>query len=183
MNRHVQRVQYRRKREGKTNYRKRLRLLISKEPRLVIRKSSKNILIQLVNHEPAADRVVFTAHSNELKKLGWSFGTGNIPAAYLTGYLAGKKSIVKGYTACIVDIGLQSKGARLFAAVKGAIDAGMRINLDEEIVPASDRIKGAHIAQYAEMLKESEKLNKQFASPDSIQSITRIFEEVKERIK
>ena len=42
-------VPFRRKREGKTNYKKRLGLLKSKSLRLVVRKSNKHILVQLVD--------------------------------------------------------------------------------------------------------------------------------------
>ena len=45
----------------------------------------------------------------------------------------------------IVDFGLQSKADRLFALVKGAIDAGLEINCPEEAFPSEDRLSGKHI--------------------------------------
>jgi large subunit ribosomal protein L18 len=180
---HQQKVAYRRKREGRTNYRKRLKLLMTDKPRLVIRKSNRHLMVQVVSHAEQSDRVIVTARTHELSKLGWTFATGSIPAAYLTGYLAGKKSIAKGQSECIVDIGLQSKAARLFAAVKGAIDAGMNIAIDESILPSKERIEGSHIASYAAHLsKDTERYKKQFGSTE-MKDITRIFAHVKEQIK
>jgi large subunit ribosomal protein L18 len=180
---HAQHVSFRRKRAGRTNYRKRLKLLMSDKPRLVVRKSNKHLMVQLVSHEEQCDRIILTARTPELTKIGWIYSTGSIPAAYLTGYLAGKKSIAKGHRECIVDIGLQSKAARLFAAVKGAIDAGMEIAIDESILPKEERINGSHIAQYGlKLTPDTERYKKQFGTVD-IKDITRVFAEVKERIK
>jgi len=36
------------------------------------------------------DKILATAQSIDLKEHGWSAGTGNLPAAYLTGFLAGR---------------------------------------------------------------------------------------------
>jgi large subunit ribosomal protein L18 len=143
-------VTYRRKREGRTNYRKRLKLLMSGSSRLVVRRTNKNIIVQVVNYSDKGDAVVVTANSSELKKHGWDHATGNLPAAYLTGMLAAKKATVKKTTSAIVDLGLQtpSSGSRLYAAVKGAIDGGMSIPCSEDIFPTEDRLKGAHIDAY-----------------------------------
>ena len=50
----------------------------------------------------------------------------------------------------ILDIGLNraTPGARVFAALKGAVDAGLDIPYGEEILPSEERVKGAHIAAY-----------------------------------
>ena len=50
----------------------------------------------------------------------------------------------------VLDIGLNraTQGARVFAALKGAVDAGLDIPYGEEILPSDERIKGAHIAAY-----------------------------------
>jgi len=141
----VKKTEYRRKREGRTNYSKRLRLLLGDKPRFVVRKSLQNMLVQVVNYETNSDKVVITAHSNELKKLGWKSNTSNIPAAYLVGYLAGKKMLAKGIKEAVVDVGLQAKGQRIFAAVKGALDAGITIPHNKKIMPKEDRL-GKHIS-------------------------------------
>jgi large subunit ribosomal protein L18 len=100
-------MQLKRRRKKKTNYKKRLALLKSEKTRLVIRKSISNISIQFVNFDPKGDKTIVTVISTELKKLGWTKG-GNIPAAYLTGLLAGKRAKEKKIQEAILDLGLQT---------------------------------------------------------------------------
>lgn len=140
-------MQYRRKREGRTDYRKRLVLLKSGLPRLVIRASNKSIQAQLVQYEANGDVVLATARATELKKHGWKSATGNIPAAYLTGVLLASKLKGKVEGDIIVDIGLQKhhKGGRLYAVAKGAIDAGLSVRVGEDVLPGDERISGSHI--------------------------------------
>jgi large subunit ribosomal protein L18 len=142
-------IPYRRKREGRTNYKKRLTLLISGTHRVVVRKSNKNMTVQIVDYDEKGDKVVVTANSNELKKQGWTHATGNLPAAYLTGMLAARKSLKKNVKIAIVDLGLQnpSKGSRLFATVKGAIDGGLEVKCSEEAFPKEERLNGSHISE------------------------------------
>lgn len=149
------RVMFRRRREGRTDYRLRKRLVSSKKPRLVIRKSLKHLTIQLVEAKVDGDRVLASAMTINLKKYGWKGGTGNLPAAYLTGFLLGKKALSKGIKQAVADLNGYSitKGNRLFAAIKGVLDAGMEIPHSEEVLPSEDRIKGEHIAKYAELLQ------------------------------
>ena len=144
-------VPYSRKKNGRTNYKKRLALLKSKLPRLVVRRSNKHMLVQLVEYIDSGDKVLFTVKSTDLKKHGWEMNTGNIPSAYLTGLLIGIKA--KGQKA-ILDLGLQSpiKGSRLYAALKGAIDGGLDVASSEENLPSEDRIKGKHISSYAKQI-------------------------------
>jgi large subunit ribosomal protein L18 len=147
-------IKFKRRIEGKTNYRKRLALLKSGKVRLVIRKSLSNISVQLVNFNPSGDQTVASAVSSELKKFGWT-KTGNIPAAYLTGLLAGKKAKEKNVTEAVLDLGVQTstKGSRIYAALKGVLDAGIDIPHSKDILPSEDRINGKHI---------SEEISKQF---------------------
>ena len=182
-------VQFRRKREGKTNYKKRLKLLLAGKPRLVVRPSLKNITIQIVEYHPKGDMVVVSAHSSELDKLGWKFNKGNIPAAYLTGVLLGQKVKDKGIKEVILDIGLASpvKGSRAFACLKGAVDAGIGVPFSEDILPNEERIKGSHIAKYAGLLKENkEKYSKRFSEHIKLNidpsQIPVIFKEIKNKI-
>ncbi len=141
------RVGFRRRREGKTDYRRRQRLLRSESPRAVVRKTLNQTLVQIVEAESGGDRVLASARSLDLKEHGWSVGTGNVPAAYLTGYLAGKRAIAKGITAAVLDIGLQepTRGGRVFAALQGLLDAGLRVPHSKEILPVKARIRGEHI--------------------------------------
>ena len=141
------RVPFRRRREGRTDYRVRSKLLRSAKPRAVVRKTLNQTIVQLVVADPAGDRVLATAQSLELKDHGWAAGTGNLPAAYLTGFLAGKKAAAKGITEAILDIGVQrpSKGGRLFAALQGLVDSGVAVPHSKDVLPAKDRLRGAHI--------------------------------------
>jgi large subunit ribosomal protein L18 len=140
-------IHHRRRRERKTDYKKRLALIKSGEIRVVIRRRLKNISVQFINFDQNGDKTIAFASSQELKKFGWKFNTGNIPAAYLTGLLAGKKAKVKR---AILDIGLQtsSKGSRIYAALKGVIDSGIIVNHSNEILPTDNRIKGLHISEH-----------------------------------
>lgn len=141
-------IPYRRRREDKTNYHKRIALLKSNTLRLVVRKSLKNIVLQLVEYHSFGDKVLVSAHTRELKKFDWNYSCGNLPSAYLIGLVLGKKAIAKKYKSAISDFGLQGpiKGTRLFAALKGVIDAGFHIPHDAVMFPNEDRIKGEHIA-------------------------------------
>lgn len=154
-------VKYRRKREGKTDYRKRLRLLVSGSNRMVIRKTNKHIILQIIEYFEDGDKVLVTVNSSELKKYGWNKATGNIPASYLTGLILAKKALRKSIDSAIVDIGLQTptKGSRLFAAVKGAIDGGMKISCSDDAFPSIERINGTHISKEMSLLFEKTKNN------------------------
>ncbi len=143
------RVAFRRRREGKTDYRRRQRLLRNEAPRAVVRKTLNQTLVQIVEAEAAGDRVLASARSLDLKEHGWSVGTGNVPAAYLTGYLAGRRAVAKGVKAAVLDIGLQepTKGGRVFAALQGLLDAGVQVPHSKEILPAKSRVRGEHIGE------------------------------------
>ncbi len=145
-------VQHRRRREKKTNYRKRLALLKSGKIRVVIRRSVKNIRIQFVEWNGKGDETLSQTFSKELKKYGWDHYCGNVPASYLTGFLAGIKAKKKGIKEGVLDIGIQTstKGSRIYAALKGLLDAGIEIPHSPEILPAEDRIYGKHISDEME---------------------------------
>jgi len=140
-------VKFRRRRENKTDYRKRLALLKSGEPRAIVRKTLRNTIVQISLYDEKGDRIVTSANSIELKKLGWNFSTKTLPAAYLTGYLAGKRAIKNKLESAVLDLGMQrpTKGGRVFAALKGMLDAGLEIPYSEEILPDEDRLNGKHI--------------------------------------
>ena len=175
---------HRRRREGKTNYRTRLKLLLSEKPRLVVRKSLKHMRAQIVVYDPKGDKTLVSASSEELKKFGWNVPTGNVPAAYLVGLLIGKRAVAKGIKEAVLDIGLYraTKGSRLFAVLKGALDAGLKVPHSDEILPSEDRASGMHIVNYAKLLKErSEKeFSKQFSYDP--ETLPEIFEKVKQKI-
>ncbi|MFQ5883545.1 MAG: 50S ribosomal protein L18 [Thermoplasmata archaeon] len=152
------RVSFRRRRNGRTDYRLRSRLLRSNLPRAVVRVSNRATIVQITSFERLGDRVLSSAVSSELKKLGWEESMSNVPAAYLTGYLAGKRAVQKGIEEAILDMGLHvpTKGSRVFASLKGLLDAGLQIPCGEEILPDDERIRGEHIGD--DVVKAFEKV-------------------------
>jgi len=145
-------VPFRRRREGKTDYKARKALLLSGKPRLVVRGSLKHMIVQIIVAKPHGDEVIVSAHSKELtRKYGWKASGGNISACYLTGLLCGLKA--KSVKEAVLDIGLHSSTKnRIFAALKGVLDAGVNVPYSEEKLPNEERIKGEHIAEYAKIL-------------------------------
>lgn len=179
------RVSFRRRRVGKTDYRRRLRYLLSQLPRLVVRKSLNNILVQLIRYSPQGDEVLVSAHSKELRKYGWRGGKANTSAAYLVGMLCSKRALKKKYKKAILDLGFQAptKGAKIFAALKGALDAGLDIPHSTDLIPHESRIRGEHIAEYAEILKDkNKKFSKYIERELDPASLPEHFEEVKDKI-
>jgi large subunit ribosomal protein L18 len=183
-------VQHRRKRDGRTDYQLRLGLLKSGKPRLVVRKSGKNITCQIVVYENEGDKVVVSSDSKELVKLGWKFHGGNLPSAYLTGMLCAKRAAEKGVGEAIFDLGLymSTPGNRLYSALKGAVEGGLNVPHSKEILPKDDRVSGVHIQMYAAKLKKEDhaKYSKLFSAylkehldPENI---AKAFEEMKAKI-
>ena len=141
-------MRFRRRRAGRTNYHKRLKLLQSGKARFVIRRSNTSLRCQVVLYQPTGDRVVAQATAKDIRAAGFTQSSAkSLPASYLIGYAAAKRAISAGVKDAIVDLGMQSasKGSRLFAAVKGAIDAGLQIPVNEEVLPPQDRLEGKHI--------------------------------------
>ncbi len=136
----IYKVAKRRKREGKTNYKKRLTLLLSHKPRLVVRKSKKNYSVQVIEYQKEGDRVLISAHSKELAPMGYTGHSANSKAAYLVGYLAGKKAVKNKVKGAILDMGMVSavRGSIAFAALRGAIDAGLDVPHNTEILPPAE---------------------------------------------
>jgi len=144
------RVHFRRRREGKTDYRVRLRLLKSDQPRAVVRLSDRRVRVAIVTFDPVGDRVVAAAESTELAAIAFPAASrASTPAAYLTAYLAGLRAKSSGAESAVLDTGLRhpTSGGRLSAALKGLLDAGIEIPHGEGGFPASDRLNGAHLAK------------------------------------
>lgn len=140
-------VPFRRRLEGKTDYRTRIRLLRSGKHRAVVRRSLNGVTVQVVGFSPEGDRVVAHATGGHLRKLGWNYSTSSTSAAYLTGFMAGKAALKAGVTEAVLDIGLNnpSRGARVFASLKGLLDAGLAVPHGEGVLPKDDRIRGGHL--------------------------------------
>ncbi len=138
----------RRRREGKTDYRQRLRMLKSGKPRACVRISNKHVRIQFIKYVPEGDEVLSATSSLELDDFGWDGYSNNIPASYLVGYLAGKKALKDGIGEAVLDIGLNHPhpGGRFFSVLKGMVDAGVDIPHGSEVLPDGSRLKGEHIS-------------------------------------
>ncbi len=141
-------VAKRRRREGKTDYKARRELLKSKLLRIVIRKTNKYIILQYTESREAKDKVILSVSSKKLLDFGWpkkfSGSLKSLAASYLSGLLLGKMiKERKGEVKVILDSGLlrnKPKG-RIYAAVRGIINAGIKINCEEKMLPDLERIK------------------------------------------
>lgn len=142
----------RRRKEHRTDYAKRIKLLKSGAPRIVVRKTNRYIIAQYVTSREAQDKIEFGVTSKELLKQGWPKKFGNslksIPAAYLTGLLLGKKISVEKKKP-IVDFGMMrtTQKNKLFAFLKGLKDSGVRIECPEDNFPSEDTIKGKYLKE------------------------------------
>ncbi|MBD3209848.1 50S ribosomal protein L18 [Candidatus Micrarchaeota archaeon] len=127
----------RRRREEKTNYRRRLAQIKAGKTRMVVRRSNKNIAVQFVNFDPAGDRTVAAVDGRHLEKEYKWPSKRNVWTAYLAGLEAGRKAQEKGVKEFILDMGMYtpSKGSVVFAALKGAVDSGLKTDFDKEMVP------------------------------------------------
>lgn len=144
-------VPFRRRKEGRTDYHVRTKLLLSGIPRMVVRRTNRQIICQLVVPDDQGDRTLVSAYSAELKAFGYEGSFSGTPAAYLTGMLFATRALAAGYEEAILDIGLAraQKGARVFAALKGAVEAGLEIPHGESVLPDDERTSGAVIAEFA----------------------------------
>ncbi|OIR57784.1 MAG: 60S ribosomal protein L5 [Amphiamblys sp. WSBS2006] len=198
-------LKFRRRREGKTQYHKRKKLIFQKKNlydkpkyRLIPRVSGKTITCQCVYSKIDGDVVVATASTKELGQYGISFGLTNYAAAYCVGLLCARRALKAFGVECgvfaaksdtesrqaspkvIMDVGLRrtTRGSRIFSALRGAFDGGLKIpHGDEKLFgfdPENkmlnaeefrDRILGKHVADYMKLLKESdeEKYKKHFS--------------------
>jgi large subunit ribosomal protein L5e len=95
-------TQFRRRREGKTDYYARNKMIFQdkdkfKTPkyRLVVRITNKNVIAQVVYSEIIGDKVLCAAYSFELPKYGVKLGLTNYAAAYCTGLLLARRLLQK----------------------------------------------------------------------------------------
>ena len=181
-------VAFRRRRENRTDYRKRLGQIRSDAPRLVVRASNKGFTAQFIHFEQIGDTTLAQACAPELEAMGW-VPQANAPTAYLVGLLAGVRAKKAGVKSCHIDIGLAtaSKGRILFAAQMGARDAGIETQMGDELIDEK-RVRGEHIAAYAKALKSSDpaKYGKHFARYAAknidVTALPALFDKTKARI-
>lgn len=179
---------FRRRREGKTDYRARLKLISLEKSRLVVRLTNNHTIVQIIDVAQDGDETLVSAHSKELQKMGWLGSGKNTSAAYLTGFLCAKKALEAGIDEAVLDIGLKSsiKGAKIYAALKGAVDAGLYVPHNESILPADERIRGEHVAAYAESLSDEEvkeRFSQYIANGLSPKDLPDHFEAIKQKIE
>ena len=95
-------TKYKRRRQGKTDYYARKRLITQAKNkygapkyRLVVRFTNKDIIMQIVTSEISGDKVFSSAYSHELKAYGIEHGLTNWAAAYCTGLLIARRTLKK----------------------------------------------------------------------------------------
>lgn len=136
-------------------------MILSNVPRFVVRCSLKHTSVQIIEAHSIGDRTLVSSSSQEVsKKFEWKAYCRNLPMAYLVGFLIGHKAVSQGIDRTILDIGLKkaSKGGRVFATLKGALDAGLNMQHNAKIMPSEARIRGEHIVSFAEKLFEDDPL-------------------------
>ncbi|CAH1401735.1 unnamed protein product [Nezara viridula] len=190
--------------------------------RLIVRFSNKDITCQVAYSRIEGDKILCAAYSHELPHFGIKVGLTNYAAAYCTGLLLARRLLQKlkldalyegttevtgdeynvenldegpGAFRCYLDVGLMktSAGARVFGALKGAVDGGLNIPHSMKRFPGYDseskefnaevhrkHIFGIHVADYMRQLAESDEdaYKKQFSIyikngivPDAIEDI------------
>jgi len=95
-------TKFRRRREGKTDYHARKKLVIQAKNkynvpknRLIVRISNKDVTAQIAYARIEGDVVICAAYSHELPKYGVKVGLTNYPACYATGYLLARRCNAK----------------------------------------------------------------------------------------
>lgn len=207
-------VKFRRRREGRTDYYARKRLIFQDKNkyntpkyRFIVRFTNKDVICQIAYARIEGDVIVCAAYSHELPRYGVKVGLTNYAAAYCTGLLLARRLLKKfkldsiylgkeeadgeeyyvededgqpGAFRAYLDIGLYrtTTGARIFGALKGAVDGGLDIPHSTKRFPGYDNesnqysaevhrnyIYGKHVADYMEHLQgEDEALyQKQFS--------------------
>ncbi len=178
-------LKFRRRQESVTDYRKRLGLVKSGLDRVVVRKSNKRIIGQVIKYLPNGDAVVAHADSSELLKYKWP-AKSNRPTAYLTGLLLAKKLGSKASNDHILDIGLTSpvKYSIPFVFAKGCMDGGMNIRGNIEM---EEKVYNCSNMKYISDLKskDASKYKNHYTSytgDASADNLAKAFIETKERI-
>ncbi len=141
-------INKRRRREFKTDYLKRIKLLKSGSPRLVFRRTNSYLIVQYVISKEAKDKIVFGTTSKKLLSLGWpkesSRSLKSIPASYLLGLFIGKKIKDEKLSEPIIDFGMirMIPKTKTYAFIKGLNDGGVNIACKKEFFPEEERIRG-----------------------------------------
>jgi len=180
--------------------------------RMIVRISNRQVTCQIATSKIIGDEIIASAYSSELHRYGIKVGLTNYGSCYATGLLLARRVLQKlgldeTYTgteevtgeyfmeemegeekapfSCILDVGLRptTTGARVYAAMKGAIDGGLAIPHTDTGKPfpgwwseegqtgfQAEELKkyilGGHVADYMRKLQESEpeRYEKQFSA-------------------
>jgi large subunit ribosomal protein L18 len=144
-------------RNGRTNYRKRAALLLSRRKFVTITVSDENVQAQIAYPMSKGDVTITSSHSRELTRFGWNGSLNSLPACSLTGLLLGKKSLRKKVDEAILYTGKNPFTSRVAACLKGIIDSGMKVPASDSSFPPEERLVGNHIAEYARILQDENK--------------------------
>lgn len=167
-------VKFRRRRTGQTDYYARLRLVRQDKNkynmpkyRLVVRRTNRDVIAQIVYSRIEGDHTMAAAASHELPKFGVELGLTNYAACYCVGLLVARRLLTKLKLAdaykgqeevdgseymveeqddgprpfrAFLDVGLAptTTGARLFGVLKGAVDGGLAIPHSSKRFPGYD---------------------------------------------
>ncbi len=180
MRRKPKTIPFRRKKEGKTNYKKRIALIKSGKPKISVRITNNNVCVQLIDFNMDGDKVVIEANARELKKIGWDYGTSNMSSAYLTGILMAKKMKDIDRNEGVIEFGFKQsmKGNKLYAVVKGLVDGGINTHQSNDLLPDESRIKGEHIINAF----KNKKNDIQFCKTKNIEKMSEKVEEIKSNL-
>ena len=152
-----------RRKRNLTDYRKRINLLKGNRPRIVFRRTNRYLIAQYVTSIETKDRVEIGTSSKVLMEYGWPKEFQNslksIPAAYLLGFLMGKKIIAEKKEPPITDFGMARvlHKSRVFAFIKGITDSGVGLGIGEkkDVFPSDERIAGKNLKRdFSEKFKE-----------------------------
>ncbi|KAL0210938.1 hypothetical protein P9112_009236 [Eukaryota sp. TZLM1-RC] len=198
-------VKFRRRRECKTDYGARIRMIRqdarkygAAKYRFVVRFTNTDVVCQIVRAKLVGDETICSAYSHELKHYGLPVQSKNYAAAYATGLLLARRllkqlgldTIHSGVEntdgseyhiehednerrpfKAILDVGIRrtTTGARLFGALKGAVDGGLHIPHSIKRFPGYDPetkdydadvhrryIFGEHVSTYMSELQEED---------------------------
>jgi len=154
----------RRRKENKTDYLRRLKLLKGGKPRIVFRKTNKYILAQYVSSKEAQDKIEFGVNTRILLKYGWpeNGSLKSVPASYFLGYYFGKRIAKEKLETPILDFGMIQTihKNKVYAFLKGLIDSGLKISCKKEAFPDEERIKGEHLKNKIPFAEIKSKIDK-----------------------
>jgi large subunit ribosomal protein L5e len=95
-------VRYRRRREGKTDYRARRAMVLQDKTkydtpkyRMVVRITNRDVVCQIVHAKVVGDEVICAAYGHELPAFGVKVGLTNYASAYATGLLLARRTLAK----------------------------------------------------------------------------------------